>query len=113
MADAISLQLAQRAPNGFRPHGLTSVHSQTQAVSGRVRVYLAKLLRSGAAFVAPEANPDHVSILETHGLFDHALRLLHSEVPHCVEDPVQRHSKVTLATLSSSLRAFKERREFL
>src|SRR5271165_1361433 len=113
MANAVGLELAQRAPNGFWPDCLSCMHRQTQAVSGRVLIHRAKLFRAGATLVAAEPNPDHVSVLEANGLFDHALRVLYSKVPHRVEDPVQRDSEVTFAVLPSPLRALEQRREFL
>src|SRR5271169_6546677 len=107
MANAVGLQLTQRAPDGFRPHCFSGMYSETQAMPGGVLIHFAKLLRSGATLVAPEPNPDYVSVLEANGLLDHALCLLHSEVPHRVKDPVQRDSKITFATAPAPLRALK------
>src|SRR5208337_2519996 len=113
VADAVSFQLAQRAPNGLWPDRFSCVHRQTQAMLCGVFVHFAKLLRRGAALIASEPNPNNISVLEMNGLLDYALRFLDSEVAHRIEDPIQRHPELTLAAPPPPLQAFEERCEFL
>src|SRR5271157_5639180 len=113
VADAVSFQVAQRAPDGLWPDRLSCMHRQTQAVLGRVLVHFTELLRRGAALIASESNPNNISVLEMNGLFDYVLRFLDSEVAHRIEYPVQRHPKLTLPALPPALQPFEQRSEFL
>src|SRR5271166_5336008 len=107
VADAFGFQLAQRAPNGLWPDRLSRVRCQTQTVPRRVLVHFAELAWLGAALVSSESNPNNISVLEMNGLLDYALRFLDSEVAHRIEDPVQRHPKLTLAALPPALQPFE------
>ena len=113
MPNAVGLQLAQRAPNGFRPKCLSSMDGQSQSVPRSVFIYLTKLLGSCATLVAAQTNSDHVTVPEANGFLGDAQRVLDSEVTSRVEDPIQRNTKVTFAALPSSFRTFKQWREFL
>src|SRR5208337_4840024 len=113
VADAVSFQLAQRAPNGLWPDRFSCVHRQTQAMLCGVFVHFAKLVWRGAALIASEPNPNNISVLEMNGLLDYALRFLDSEVAHRIEDPVQRHPKLTLAALPPALQPFEQRSKIL
>src|SRR5271165_219853 len=107
MTDAICLQVTQRAPNGFGADRFSCVHRETQTVPGRVLIHFAELSRPGPALVATDSDSDDVSVFESNGLFNDTLRLLDSEMPHCVEDPIQRYPKLSRAALSPAFRTFE------
>src|SRR5271165_5111409 len=79
----------------------------------RVLVHRTELLRPGAAFIAAESDTNHIAVLEANGFFDDTLRFLNPEVTSGVEDPIQRHAKVTLTALSAAFQPFEQRGEFL
>ena len=60
VADAIGLQLAQRAPDRLRANGLAGMDREPQAMFRGVFVHFAELLRAGAAFVAANADAYHI-----------------------------------------------------
>ena len=78
-----------------------------------VLVDIAKLLRPGAPLVSTNSYAGDVSALAANCLVNYPARFVHAEVPDGVEDPVERHAKVALAALTSSLRAFEQRSKFL
>src|ERR1039457_2152752 len=111
MPDAVRLQLAQCRPNGFRSGSLSCVHGKPQAMIRGSSIYLAKQFRGGTSLITAQTDTnDGVTCLAQHDcLAEHSLSGLDSKMPDCIEDPVERHSKVTLATLAAALQTFEQR----
>src|ERR1017187_5181678 len=109
--DAVRFQLAQCRPNGFRPGSLSCVHGKPQAMIRSASIYPAKQCRGCTSLIAAQtdANDWVTCLAQRERLVEHSLRGLDSKVPDRIEDPVERHSKVTLATLAAALQTFEQR----
>src|ERR1019366_1548119 len=108
--DPVRFQLAQCRPNGFRPSSLSRVHGKPQAMIRSARIYVAKQLRSGTSLITAQTDTnDGVTCLAQHDcLAEHSLSGLDSKVPDRVEDPVQRHSEISLAASATALQTFEQ-----
>src|SRR5580704_3129383 len=76
-------------------------------------VHFAELLRSGAAFVATNANANDTAVAEVNGYVDHASGFIDPEMTDSIEDPVERHPEVALAAFTSAFDAFEKRGKLL
>ena len=109
-----SASLARAAlPISTRPCRFTCVDRETQSLARRPRVYIAKQLRRGAPLVAAQADADDAvaDVAKRDGFIEHSLSGFGAEVPHCIEDPIQRHSEIVFPTFSPTFQAFEQRRE--
>ena len=78
-----------------------------------VFVDFAKLLRPSFSLVAADSDPCDIVCLEANRFVHNPPCFVDSEVADRVEDPIERHAEVALATLASTLGAFEQRSEFL
>src|SRR5579863_7282627 len=113
VTDAVRFQLPQCRPDPLRADCFSGVYGQPQAVISGMFVNFAELLGPGTALVSTDTNAGDTAVAEANGLVDHASGFVDSEMTDGVEDPIQRHAKVTLAALAPAFGAFEERSKFL
>src|ERR1035437_2938779 len=94
---------------GFSPRGI----GQPQSGRASLSVKLTKRFRPGAPLVPAEADADDRSVVRLHldGFAKDPLCLLEREVPHRVEDPVEREPQFALCALASPFQPGKNRLE--
>ena len=85
----------------------------TQAFAGGTRIHIAEQLRPGSPLVSTEADADDAvaGLSQCERFIQHALGCVDAEVANGVEDPIQRHAEVALATLAAALQALEQRSE--
>src|SRR5947209_15456528 len=96
MADAFRADV-ERCPNGFRAHRFSRVRGETQTAVARLSVKVFKQFSAGSPLVSADPDADHVAVRVLRSEVEDALRRLDAEMPHRVEYPQQRYTKLALS----------------
>src|SRR5262252_2382224 len=114
MADTVGLELADSRPYRLRPDGLAGVNGSSQTFAGSASVNLTEKAGWRLALVATQADTDDAvaRLAYSEDLVQHTFGGFGTKVPDRVEDPVQRHAEIALASLAALLQTFEQRGEF-
>src|SRR5215469_4332982 len=112
VTDAFGAQV-ERAPDGTRARGFSSMSRHVQTVIAGVGVDIAEKLRLGFALIASDAEGDDVTIAITDGEIDDRAGGLGAELADRIEHPHERDAEVAGTAFASALEALEDRVEIL
>ncbi len=112
MSDAFGFEI-QRAPDGFWSSVFTRMSGEMKAMLRPASVDRGEPFSRSSAFIAADAEGDHIAIVKLDRQIEHTLRFLRAELPNGIEDPQQRNAEVFLAALAAAFEAFEDRGKIL
>ena len=113
MADAVSLQFPNCRPDRLGPNCFTRMNSGTQSFAGSTCIDALEEFRSSPPLIAAKADAHNAvtELSQFQRFIQHSFSGFDAKMPDRVEDPIERHPEVALATQATTLQAFEQRSE--